>query len=111
MAFKFIKELGEKLKDAMDRAWVSAARDVASKYPEGITGEQLASALPISEADAEEMIARLAVDGDFRTRITDDGALSLTPTNVRFETEADRDLAAEIDALAAEHSEEQTMKR
>jgi len=101
---------GRELEESIEQAWLSAARDVAERYPDGITGKELAEVLPIDQKNGEELLARLTVDDAFHTRITEDGALSVLPAQLRIEVPAkaqaeEDDLVAKFDALAEREAE------
>jgi len=62
----------------LDQAWKNAARDVVVQMG-GITAQQLTQALPMTQADAEQVAAELSIDARVHSRITDEGRLRLEP--------------------------------
>ena len=77
---------GETLDEELDEAWKSAARDVIASTDGSLTAERLTEILPLSQADAEELSAELAVDEMVHSRVTDDGHLALSSsTKVRID--------------------------
>jgi len=59
-------------KEALDRAWLAAAEDVARNAKKGVTVAELASRLKIDPVRAEELLTRLAVHERTRIDVDDD---------------------------------------
>src|SRR4030095_4227282 len=65
---------------ALQEARQSAARDVVLRAEHGVTPEQLAKVLPLSEAGAEALLTELSVEDAFESRVTDEGKLVVIPS-------------------------------
>ncbi len=75
----------------IDAAWRVAGRDVVMQS-KSITAEQLTEILPMSQLDAEQLAAELAVDEQLRSRVNEEGRIQLSPvtqTKVRIDEAAD----------------------
>lgn len=114
---------------AVDRAWQSAARDQVRAAGQPLSAAQLRKALPLSQPQAEQLMAQLSVDDMLASRINDAGELVFSaaaddnaglriaaadPLEARFrELEAEQEAAAAeaMSAEAAEAAAEQRRRR
>ena len=97
----------EQIREAIDAAWTSAARDIATQAAGPVTARTLTQALPVDEARAERLLAYLAVDDELRADISPEGRLSFAPAlridasgDALAEEEAEREAAAEAEREA-----------
>jgi hypothetical protein len=67
--------------EALDRAWIAAAEDVASHSKQGVTVAELASRLKIDPVKAEKLLTQLAVHDRTRIDVGEDAEVrySVTP--------------------------------
>lgn len=98
--------------EALDRAWLAAAEDVASRANKGVTVAELASRLKIDPVRAEQLLTQLAVHERTRIDVDDDAEVrySVSPeldtSKVRVATSEDQFRALEeAEARAAESNE------
>ena len=99
--------------EALDRAWLAAAEDVASHAKKGVTVAELASRLKIDAVKAEKLLTQLAVHDRTRIDVDDDAEVrySVSPEldssaadRVRIDTTEDKFRAleeAELDEAEA----------
>jgi hypothetical protein len=98
---------GREIAPAIDAAWVAAATDVATQAESNLTAHDLATALGMNEAQAEELLALLEVNDVVRGAMTAGGAMEYAP---RFriggkpEAAPGKLAAAEEEALAVEEA-------
>ncbi|MDB4934767.1 MAG: hypothetical protein JWP87_1739 [Labilithrix sp.] len=98
--------------EALDRAWLAAAEDVASHAKKGVTVAELASRLKIDPVKAEKLLTQLAVHERTRIDVDDDAevrysvAPELDTSRVRVDSTEDQFRALE----EAELDEEQAKK-
>lgn len=93
--------------EALDRAWLAAAEDVASHSKNGVTVAELASRLKIDAVKAEKLLTQLAVHDRTRIDVDDDAEVrySIRPETldkVRVETTEDKFRALEEAEAEAE---------
>jgi len=105
---------------AMERAWLAAAEDVASRSKSGVTSAELAKQLRIEPERAEKLLTELAVHDRTRIDVGDDAEVrySARPealAKVRIEDEEDPLVRAieeaAQDAEAAAHGTRASVKR
>ncbi len=98
--------------EALERAWLAAAEDVASHAKKGVTVAELASRLKIDAVKAEKLLTQLAVHERTRIDVDDDAEVrySVAPeidtSKVRVDSTEDQFRALE----EAELDEEQAKK-
>lgn len=63
------KENGD---EALERAWLAAAEEIAAKAKDGITAKELGKSLAIDEKKADELLTTLAVHDKTRIDVGDD---------------------------------------
>jgi hypothetical protein len=85
--------------EALDRAWLAAAEDVASHAKKGVTVAELASRLLIDAVKAEKLLTELAVHDRTRIDVDDDA-------EVRYSVSPDIDVSAP-DRVRVDATEEQ----
>lgn len=96
VGFRKAGQRTEQVRQAVDAAWMSAAKDIAQQSKEPVTAEQLAEMLPLSVGRSERLLAQLAVDDMLSSDITPEGRLSFAPA-MRIESTS---RAAELEAQA-----------
>lgn len=69
--------------EALANAWTSVAYEVLDHSASELTSTQLAKRMLTDEAHAEQLLARLNVDDQVRSRITDDGELTYSARSPR----------------------------
>jgi hypothetical protein len=89
-------------KEALDRAWLAAAEDVAKSAKNGVTVAELAKRLKVDPVRAEELLTQLAVHERTRIDVDDDAEVrySISPeegdaTKVRVDSSEDQFRALE----------------
>jgi len=96
--------------EALGRAWLAAAEDVASHAKNGVTIKELASRLKIDDVKAEKLLTQLAVNDRTRIDVDDDAEVrySVSPdidvSKVRVDTTEEKFRAleeAELDEAEA----------
>jgi phosphomannomutase len=96
--------------EALERAWLAAAEDVASHAKNGVTVAELASRLKVDAVKAEKLLTQLAVNDRTRIDVDDDAEVrySVSPdidvSKVRVDTTEDKFRAleeAELDEAEA----------
>lgn len=104
--------------EALDRAWLAAAEEVASQAKKGITVAELASRLKIDPVKAESLLTKLAVHDRTRIDVDDDAEVrySVAPeadtSKYRVASSEDQFLALEqAEAEAAEQAETKGARR
>lgn len=95
-----------KADEAMDKAWLAAAEDVARRAKKGVTAAELAKRLEIDSAKAEELLTQLAVNDRTRIDVDDEAEVrySVAPEDqpkVRVGTDEDDPLVRAIEEAAA----------
>lgn len=99
---------GREIAPALDAAWVAAATEVVTRADKALTARDLASALSIEEAQAEELMALLEVNDVVRGAMSAGGDMAYTP-RLRIGSPAPAahaaPAAAQADALAAAEEE------
>lgn len=97
-----------KAEEAMDKAWLAAAEDVAKRAKKGVTASELAKRLEIDAAKAEELLTQLAVNDRTRIDVDDEAEVrySVAPEDqpnakVRVGTGEDDPLVRAIEEAAA----------
>lgn len=98
---------GREIAPALDAAWVAAATEVVARADKAITAGDLAAALSIEEAQAEELMALLEVNDVVRGAMSAGGDTAYTPrlrvgSPAPAAAQADAPAAAQADALAAD---------
>jgi ribosomal protein S27AE len=103
---------------SFNEAWRIAARDVVLGKEGGMTAQELSRVLPLSASDAEQLLTELTVDNTVTSQITADGQLNFAPSpRLRIAMaktlvpDDESALAAEIEALAAEHNADPLKQR
>jgi hypothetical protein len=90
----------QELKQALDEAWRTAARDVAMASKDGITGADLARQMGLDATTAENLVAELSIDDAMRARMTDDGRIVVAPLEgLRIDTSASASTPSALDPL------------
>jgi type II secretory pathway pseudopilin PulG len=89
--------------DALERAWLSAAEEVASRSKTGITAEELGERLRIGPHLADRLLTKLTVHERTRIDVSDDAEIRYSVA-VTDEGESDREREAR--ALAEENADE-----
>lgn len=105
--FRKARERTRQVNQAVDAAWMSAAKDVAQQSKEPVTAEQLSKLLPLSAERSERLLAQLAVDDMLSSDISPEGRLSFAPA-MRIEPSGDEvqdEELAELEQLAAAEAE------
>ena len=69
--------------EALANAWSSVAHEVLEHGADEMTATELGNHMLTDEAHAEQLLARLNVDDQVRTRITDDGELTYSTRSAR----------------------------
>lgn len=94
--------------EAMDKAWLAAAEDVAKRASKGVTAGELAKRLKIDDAKAEELLTQLAVNDRTRIDVDDEAEVrySVAPEDrpnakVRVGADDDDPLVRAIEEAAA----------
>jgi hypothetical protein len=93
---------GREIGPALDAAWLAAATDVASQAEGAMTARDLATALGVGEAQAEELLALLEVNDVVRGAMTAGGEMAYAP---RFRIAGKPGAEAEPVAIAAAEQE------
>ncbi len=97
----------KQIKNAVDEAWKSAAKDVAVQMAtRTVTAQQLAEALPVGVAQADQLLTQLTVDDVLRADITPEGRIAYSPS-MRFAPTgpaAGSNLEARFEQLATEEA-------
>jgi hypothetical protein len=102
-------------KEALDRAWLAAAEDVAKSAKKGITVAELAKRLKIDPVRAESLLTQLAVHDRTRIDVDDDAEVrySIGPEDgegvgkVRVDTSEDQFRALEEAESASRRGEDE----
>lgn len=101
---------GREIGPALDAAWVAAATEVVTRADKAITARDLATALSIEEAQAEELMALLEVSDVVRGAMSAGGDMAYTP-RLRIGSPAPAaavaPAASQADALAAARAAEE----
>jgi hypothetical protein len=66
------KKRKENADAALDRAWLSAAEEIAAKHEKGVTAKELGKALQIDEPRADKLLTQLAVHDKTRIDVGED---------------------------------------
>ena len=102
--------------EALDRAWLAAAADVATQAKKGVTVAELAARLKIDAVKAEKLLTQLAVDDRTRIDVDDDAEVrySVAPeidtSKVRVSTSEDQFRALEEAEAAASKRDQQLLE-
>jgi hypothetical protein len=102
--------------EALDRAWLAAAADVATQAKKGVTVAELAARLKIDAVKAEKLLTQLAVNDRTRIDVDDDAEVrySVAPeidtSKVRVSTSEDQFRALEEAEAAASKREQQLLE-
>jgi hypothetical protein len=102
------KARGREIEPALDAAWVAIATDVAHQTKGALTARDLADALSIEEAQAEQLLALLDVNDVVKSDITEDGEVAYS-SRLRVDAaveppaaaDAEEEAAADLDAASA----------
>lgn len=94
---------------ALDRAWLAAAEEVATKHAKGVTAKELGKALQIDEARADALLTKLAVHDKTRIDVGDDAEVrySAAPDVRARVVNVDDELADEPDGDEADVEQKQ----
>ena len=68
------------VKQAIEQAWLAAAKDVATHSKQTVSAATLTKALRLSEAQSENLLAELAVDDMVSSQVTEEGGLAFAST-------------------------------
>ncbi|MEJ7730967.1 MAG: zinc ribbon domain-containing protein [Polyangiaceae bacterium] len=94
---------GKEIEPALDAAWIAIATDIAQQTKGTLTAADLARALTVDEARAEQLLALLDVNDVVKSEITEDGEIAYS-TRLRVEdlerAREDRSAGAEAEPPA-----------
>jgi hypothetical protein len=68
------------VKQAIEQAWLAAAKDVASRSNQAVSAATLTKALRLPEAEGDRLLAELEVDNMVSSQVTEDGGLAFAAT-------------------------------
>jgi len=110
-ARKRTRKARETRQEALDQAWASVAHEILEQSPRELTSADLAHGMLTSESHADRLLARLNVDDQVRSRVTDDGQIGYSvrsPQRVRVSLEPDATLALTEELELAEDAKPKT---
>lgn len=84
--------------EALDNAWIAAAHATLGEHGEELSAQALASKMGIEESYADALLARLSVDDEVTSRVTDDGEVvyrAISKGRFRVAVPATEDMLAE----------------